>query len=44
MNTPSGKQQVAGDSFEVLTLELTLENGSGTDFQASQTIKTVQSH
>ena len=33
MNRPSGS-----DSFEVLTLELTLGNGSGTDFQASQCI------
>ena len=33
MNTPSGS-----GSFEVLALGLTLGNGSGTDFQASQCI------
>ena len=34
-NTPSGS---GSGSFEVLTLGLTLGNGSGTDFQVSQCI------
>ena len=38
INTPSVKRQASSGSFEVMTLGLTLENGSGTDFGASQCI------
>ena len=39
INTPSVKRQASSGSFEVLTLAMTLGNGSGTHFGALQCIR-----